>query len=1041
MPTNYGTKKMIYEKRPSGEQHPLFVLVDKVENPRGWHIKSTASKCYCADCRKVFDIDTMNIDIEDMRRDSLAIRASATTTQQDIACPECGNTGKYAFIRAQDQQSADSEEIPVDDKTNEHINYDGAWRIPASVQGRYVFEFRDDNGNLTRLDDNAMEEYSVVFPSGKVFTWETEFSQTTDLINHRILSYRTRIDGRGRTPIGPAEDLANPFHYADDVSFNIASRIDVRDVRLVDRLYYNRGNIIGADSVFEKAFTEKDRCSLSFVEDKSQEHTDDLPFDDVLSSSLDEEPANPNIVSIKRPRWRETFLFSGCTEEELSEMSKETSRIKSRAVFEALASKLPHPVYSDLVQNGLNLKEHKKGVTEDDVDPNNVLQSMHYYMCVRYPAAVEYAASRAELRVQNYEFAEKRKVNDDPDYVPKTATDSARAKFFREEMNVVAEQLCACDDKVLNEIRAAGTNGPTYVFSKDETGKGSIKKVDHYVSPESDNPSAMQIMQDRLSFFVYGLRDGYPVPSDIAIKLKDAKTLQEATQSTKKLKSAFKMEPIATASNVYTLQKWKISDPNHVKSVLDLINEQSPVVNPGEYRVKGQRQKISRKYSEFVNAGVLTPVRDKTVLRFIRLYGQTHDTTSMINEILDNREDMTSHGWAKKWNAFTEAISLYEPIINNPNVTVIQTKKDLPTGETNAEMSEDKLHELRKNQLRVYIENSTGKNIIQTAYRDFSTIYGEKTVETINALAREIKKDMEMDKIKLCAEQEGMEAALVKYEQALSAYENPTEAIEQHKPFADRKYILATRNGKPLFERNLDEIHDELSEMSRKNVTTNEHIQLTKEQQEMNETVEVDLSKLPKSQWIENPPEVPEGTMGNFSFTVLDDKYAYIRVASDLLNCVAGGSYFDSAKRGNTVIAAMRNENGQTVACIELKKQSPDDLGRCWRVNQFQGYRDGVVDRRYYDAFVKWCSDHKIEYESSNNVKRCRDGEKDYFYGNGNADFHTSEYDPVLDLALDNTKAAQKRQERITKAIELYGGDIESGPNLPAAPDDLQSFS
>ena len=368
-----------------------------------------------------------------------------------------------------------------------------------------------------------------------------------------------------------------------------------------------------------------------------------------------------------------TILVAGCSRDEISKMAKETARIKSRAVFESLAPRLPHPVYADLVKNGLNLKEHKKGITEDDITPDNALQNIHYHMSVCYPAAIEYAASRAENRVKNYEFSEKRKAIDNPDYVPKTATDNARAKFFREEMNIVANQLCACDDKILNEVKLASIDAPTYVFVKNRNGKPYIKKIDHYVSQESDNPSAMQIMQERLSFFVYGLRDGYPVPNDIAIKLKDSKTLQPATQATNKLKSAFNMDPIATASNVYTLQKLKITDPNHVKSVLDLISQQSPDVNPADKRIQGRRIPQKKEYSPFVNAGVMAPIRDKTALRFLRLYGQTHNTVSMISDIYDNTEDPMR---ADKWNQVIENIRLYKDIINNPNVAPIQTKKD-----------------------------------------------------------------------------------------------------------------------------------------------------------------------------------------------------------------------------------------------------------------------------------------------------------------------------------------------------------------------------
>lgn len=1030
MPTNYGTKKMRYEKRRDKENSSLFILANDAaprDSAHGWiTYESTASKCYCPDCRKVFDIDQIPVIAHNIHAMTNIIDLSYSdfknmNIQQDITCPQCGKNDKYVFLAPQGEEPL-VDDIPESQKNSGHINYKGSWRIPSLAQGRYLFEFTDENGQLTRFDDNMMLEETVVFPSGKVFAWETEYSQTTDLINHRIMSYRTRIDGRVRQPIGVAQDIINPFNYfirGENVDMHTLT--DVAEIKKVTGLTYQEylGPIIlGKDPVFGKAINH-DREFKTYTNETLHPDQNGQRYGYGYYSTNDKS-------------------LAGWTVEDLDEMFKETSKIKTRSVMESLAKKLPHPVYANLVHNGLNLSSHSKESTEENTPISPEKQALHYYMCVRYPAAVEYAASRAELRITNYEFAEKRKADADPSYTAKTATDSARAKFFREEMNYVAEQLVACDDKVLNEIRMAGAENPTYIFTKDENGKNCIKKVDKYVSPENDNPDDMQLMKDRLSFFVFGLREGYPVPNDIAVKLKDSKTLQPATQATKKLKSAFNMDPIATASNVYTLQKLKITDPNYVKSVLDLISQQSPEVNPADKRIQGRRVPQKKGYSPFVNAGVMAPIRDKTALRFLRLYGQTHDTASMISDIYDNTENPLR---AEKWNQVIEDIRLYRDVINNPNVTLIQTKKDIPDESKEINANADEIHQLRKTQLRNYLENADA-NGLQLAYRDFSTIYGQNTVEMINMLAREIKQDVKMDEIKHFADSEGMDAALAKYTDDLSSYADPANAISEHKYFTDRKMVIATRNNKPLFERSIGEIHDELSEIGRKTVTENDYLNLTEKQKAMNETYEVDLSTLPRSQWIENEPVYPEGTMGSFSFTILDNKFAYVRLATDLRNCVATGSYFNSAKSGKTLIAAMRNENGQPVACIELKKQTPDENGREWYIAQFEGYRDGVVDVRYLSTFEKWCEDHGIDatHDPNGEIADCRRARRGFFHGE-NADYHQDEYDPVLNTTLKINTAQAKRQERINKAVELYGGSAEHGPNLPAVPEDLQDFS
>lgn len=1036
--TNYGTKKMIYSKRlketqtdgndapieerltdykwneNSDYKMPFFVLCgpySDVQNNRNLSIKS----CYCPDCRRQFAFDEP---IGDVPVDSwftmnpgdsamlINAREAKPVFDAEPTCPECGRSASsYVFVPSQEKTDENDNK---NRDLGEHINYEGSWRIPSVFQGRYVFEYRDDAGNITRMDDNIMLEHTVLFPSGKQYTWESEFSQTIDLIKNRVVSYETRIDGNGRTPKGPAQEVTNPFAYPDiNGAFTMERKINVQDMRTCMSVNITQMQctpiVSFKDSVFGKAF-----CASSMYRPVKE---------------------NERRVSCSR-----TDVFAGVSQEAMGLMADEISTIKSHAVMERFAKTLPHPIYSDLINNGLNLTKHTKNATEENTRINSDLRDMYTYMCIRYPAAVELAASKAELRAVNYEFAEKRKAQETPDYTPKTATDSARAKFFREEMRVTAEQLCACDDKVLNEIRLAGNDSPCYVFKKDEHGKASIQKVDHYVSPEAKDgkQSDMQVMKDRLSFFVYGLRDGYPVPGDIAVKLKNSKTMKEATQPTKKLKNSFNADPIALASNLYTLRKWGITNSDHVKQTLDLMSLQSPEVNPPSIRVKGNRQEQSRKYKDFVNAGVIAPMRDRTALSFIKLYGATHDTSSMISQIFDNTADPK---YDANWRQLVEDIRLYADIVDNPSVSIIRTKADIVDIHDDDSINS---HEQQKTQLRNYLDNS-GKDGIRTAYRDFAGIYGKNTVEMINMLAREIKVDEKLDEIKRFAADEGMASALSKYSDFLSQYENPEQTITDHQMFSDRTLVITTRNNKPLFERDLKEIHDELAEMGRKTVTENEYLKLSDDILAMNESIEVDLSKVPKSQWTENPKEVPEGTMGEFSFHVLDNRFDFVRTATNLRNCVAGGGYFNSVKGGRTLICSMENENHQTCACIELIKSSGDDEYK-WYVNQLQGYRDGVVDARYSEVFTQWCAAHNIDCnkDPSGNVRACLNAERRYFYGNGAADYHTEEYDPVLNTTIANSKAERLRKERIEQAIALYGGDEVTGPNLPEVPDDLK---
>lgn len=1072
---NYGTKKMIYEKaRPKISRAPIIALLspdEKVKqrysehgldhSPADFHIRS----CYCSECQSTFSIDNdipikvsasqcygsewcpspksllndqndsefFGTDTENDEKDTLQKRFRKLATE--LSCPQCGNECiNMGFLLPMKQSDLTHYR---EDQEKKHINYDGAWRIPPAFHGRYMFEYKDESGKTTRLDDNTMMDNMIIFPSGKSFKWQTEYSQMIDFTQNRILSAATRIDGNGRTPIGKAKSVLDPLLYAPRVnSISINDRVDVNDIKRCSSLTSTDSSLGAIISYRDDVATDmlgNSRMLLHYTNENmlvsyyrsTYTLSAGIPTYDESCDYLSTEDAPKNTPA--------NVLFN--------EMYRDTAKIKAHKAMEQLNGVLPHPIYSDLVHNGLMLTVHRKDSTEENTSIDTVKQDLFSLITIKYPVAVEYAASRAELRAVNYEFSEKRKANETDGYTAKTATDSARAKFFREEMQYVAEQLAACDDKVLNEIRLASQNdAPCYVFAKDENGNNTIQKVDHYVSPEVKERESenVRLMKDRLSFFVYGLREGYPVPNEIAPKLKDNKTLQSATNATKKLKSSFEMDPIATASNVYTLQKWNITNQDHVKTVLDLMKEQSPEVNPAPIRIRGKRITPSRKYTRFVNANILSPLRDRTTISFAKTYGATHDTLSMIQQIFDNQNGETGPAYGRNWGEFAECVRLYDDIANNKKLEIPKTKADLVGKDApSSEISRDD----RKIQLRTYLENS-GPDGLKNAYRDFTPIYGENTEETINTLAREITVDKKLDEIKRYANENGMEAALATYKDDLAEYTDPEQTINEHEFYSDRTLRIGARDGKPLFERSMKELHDELSVIARKSIVENEYLNLSDKVLSLNDTIEADLSELPKSQWVEESDDatpVQPGTMGEFSFHVLDNRYDFVRTAERLSNCVAGGGYFSNVKNGRSVIVSMQDENGATVACIELEKTRGEASDYC--VAQFQGKHDATVDVRYSNIFKEWCDAHNIDYErdKSGNVHSCFAGEKDYFFGEMR-DFHDEEYDAVSDIVVPKSKMTNIRENRIQKSIEIYGELSEGVPNLPEVPEDLQGF-
>lgn len=990
---DYGTRKIVYSRKRNdtavaplespahkygwdegGEvSAPLFILCNSGTEMNDYRF--AARKCYCPDCREVSDLPT---EIRGMYMDpsahaqhseaaSVPREFREAVMDADPACPSCGKSADrdsdYVFVSAYSPGS--------------HPEKEGAWDIPLIMQGRYVSAFRDGNGTPTRIDDCIRMEQAFVSPDGGLSVTECDAVQTIDFATGRILSYRMDLEGGRRVPSGRAQEVGNPFSYSDpSSSFSIEERVNVAD----------------AGHAMKQCATTRSRiCFQNFK-------------DGVFGGLFG-----------RRADWGtgKSSSFAGIDAEAMELMADEISAVKAGLAMDRIRTLGVHPVYSDPDRNGLFLSEHKKDSGPENTPVDRDRRNLYLYMMARYPAAVELAIERSELRVANFEFSEKRKAAQKPDYTAKTATDKARAKFFREEMECVAEQLAACDDKILNEVRLASAPGPSYVYQD-----GKIRKTDCYESPEG-NTSDLQTMKDRLSFFVFGLRDGYSVPGDIAVKLKNAKTMAPATQPTKKLKNSFSADPVAMASNLYTLRKYGITNSDHVRQVLDLLAQQCPPVHPAAGMKK-------RRHCPFVNAGVLAPVREKAAMSFLRLYAGTHDTSAMIGQIFDNRNDVVR---APAWYQLVENIRLYGDIADNPSVQIVRTKDDIRES-----ISEQVTEEDRKTQLRNYLDNS-GNDGIRNAYRDFAGIYGKDTVETVNRLARQIRDDRKMDEIRRFADENGMEGAVSAYREFLSRYEDPADAIASHQLFSDRTLVIATRNNKPLFERDLKEIHDELSEIGRKSVRENKYLKLKDDVLAMDETLAVDLSGLPASQW-----DVPASSgMGEFSFHVLDNRFDFVRVATDLRNCVASGNYFKSMERGSCLIASMKNEHGQTCACIELVPAGGDPDHK-WYIKQLQGYRDGVVDRRYSGAIRTWAENHNIDLERdpSGNVAACMDGERRYFYGGADGvDCHTEEYDPVLNTSVNTSKAQSLRKERIAKAMEIYGGDPESGPALPEVPDDL----
>lgn len=403
---NYGTKKLVRSDTNLFKK-PLFLLAENLYSNQSRHELADViqvKKCFCSGCKSTFDVD-----LELKRNSSYWADANSLdkdddntrTAINDLECPECHNSELNTIVaRTPD----------VENKAENHINMSQSWHIPAFMEGHYVFEYTDDDGTPTRIDDNYMSTDVTIFPSGKKFQYSVEISETTDLVKNDVKVTKTKIIGENRELLD-VKSSSNKFAYAK-IQEGLQPTYNVKN--------YTNGYEFTASAVSSNPIY-------------------------ALSNGIKPE-FNSNCKFFNKSF--NTTIYTW--EDDLSTVIDETMTYKRRTIeqrFKDLDS-----VYKDSSQNGLYLKEYHPGSNEENTNLDNAKISFYYNMIVRYPVAYEYACSRVDDRVLNHKFSEQRKANDDSSYVPREIPDSAKAKMLREELKYVGEQLCACDDKILKTI-------------------------------------------------------------------------------------------------------------------------------------------------------------------------------------------------------------------------------------------------------------------------------------------------------------------------------------------------------------------------------------------------------------------------------------------------------------------------------------------------------------------------------------------------------------------------------------------------------------
>lgn len=931
---NYGSKSMRLSQKDIGRK-PVFLLAKESGD--------LEEKCFCSACQTVFDWVPQQ---QENKRISYGYAAKSLLSRvlidENIACTDCGNNSGVSVAYAQ------TNEQPIG-----HIKTKGSYRIPNIITGRYVFAYEDENNKVTRVDDNIMMRSTIVYPSGKMFHTDVEYSQTHDLIKNSNYVTKTRINGEKREEVN-VKDSVDTFTYIPvNKSYSPSGVYDCNVTHLagppLSNTYMAMYNSILINEILN---TRND----SFGKERSTTH-----------------PENTN--DVYGPFNDKTGYYYTTEEiEEAKKPAKEVQALKTALI----ASRFDvDPVYTDFYNNGMFLSEHHPGSNEGNTPIDEQTRVLYTFMMTKYPVAFEYACERANLQVLNWTMNEKRRAEANPDYTAKEIPNSVKAKFIRQETKFVCEQLAVIDDKVLKTIA------------------------------ESKN---LTDMKQKLQFFVFGKNEKFEdtqVPKNI--RLTDDKTMQDPINATNKLKKAFNANPIGVANTVYTCKKLGLKDINHVNTVIGIAND-SPSLEPTRHRKNGQYQYSQPKSEPHRRAQTITPIRDATMLRFLKNYANTHSPTDLIESV---------YGSADKWCRATENVRIYANILQHADIA--SSHDDI----------ERNVLELEKAKLASYLKSKS----IKEAYIDYIGMYGEKTPKKINSLAYQIKYDKTLLAMKSVFDSQGLDGLKAnetyadiiakfppycdKTAETVAAFEKNPDAyvssfFSKYKP-AKTKETVVPQNGKSLFNnRSMNELHDELSHMSKNCKYPNTPIQYSEKDKELEATY-----------------EASDGS-GIWEFCLHEDTNEMIRTATELSNCLA--SHQNYAINGRHKYLFMRNELGEKVACISLYPK-----GNKYEVGEFQGPHDNAVEGRYKSIIMQWLDEHEIDYYGNSNVAAI--GTNKSFYGGHDADFHHDEVDEVTGAVVSVSENQERTKQRHEQAVAMYGLDENGNIQLPEVPDELKEFN
>ena len=692
---NYGKKELVgatvvSEQDRKKVSYPLYYLA-------GYRDGRNRAVCYCTECRNTFNVSDEIAAICD-ETVAYANNASSKTpgslSDGDNVCPECGNEGMMYTVQPQPDKSASGRRFR---SKSYHV---GAYEIPMIATGRYQFMYKNDKDEVTRIDSNVMMHSAIIYPSGKVYHFDTEYSRIYDMVQNRVRNTKTIIMGDKRktedlSTMIPREHINEPLRQHDGGRYGDGGRM-LRELGI---------NLMDPRDVEFKSVEdiEKEIMAYDVMGDATAPYVADglgamplYPYSAKDMTSVVMSPAvNPSSSAPQSPN---KAVYVG---------SIESMYKVAHLVADARISKDVDPFYLDFEHNGLFVKNHRVGDTKN-LNNNRVqveLYSSYMKMMATYPRAFEYACAKTDARLMNFGFEQKQKTGN-ADYSAKDIPDSVKAKIFREEVAYTMMQVAAVDDNIRATIMRA-------------------KDVDD--------------LKSQLAYYVFGKNEKCDITVPFHVRLyNEGNSMQPGPDPTTELRETFKQDMLGVANTCYTARKLSIYDTEHLLSLVK-IGQESPSPKPKRIHSKATGKMFTPKqsgqshYSEgYRGVGTIAPIMDRASMRYFKSVVKDK-TPDEILSIYADKQTFEQH--VKNINMFERMLA--DSIL--PNTT---------------QQKEDYLNAVRKTQVKLYMgagllnEPGMGKALSlhchtkEEAYRAFALQFGPQTKELVDQYVDELRKDL-----------------------------------------------------------------------------------------------------------------------------------------------------------------------------------------------------------------------------------------------------------------------------------------------------------